>query len=622
MPIEVGLALGGNQMDAAHGDGVFSLKLNGLDSRWGRLAALMRKPAERLLCFDKLNAVYHGSTPAQDATEFLAKSLECLGIAPVITDADLDRIPKTGPVVVVANHPYGGIDGILLGHLLKRVRPDVRIMANYMLGCIPELRDLFTFVDPFGGATAAASNRQGLKQTLDHLRAGGLLAVFPAGEVAHLDVHKRRIVESPWSDTVARIIRKTGAAAVPVYFDGRNSKLFHAAGLLHPMLRTMLLPREVFKKRGHRVEVRVGRTIPFPTLRSIAGDTEMMAYLRLRTTMLRSRAGERSPAAQAAVAKQPKGRPMEPIADATPVDLLCREIADLPAEALLVQQDALQVYIAHAPQVPRVLREIGRLRELTFRGVGEGTGKRLDIDEFDAYYLHLFVWNKTKREVVGSYRLGRTDEVVRRLGTRGLYTSTLFQYKQRLLDEMGPALEMGRSFIRPEYQRNFSPLLLLWKGIGNYVVAHPRYKTLFGPVSISNEYQGASRQIMVAFLRMHEYLPGMAKWVKPRSPFRKEALGAWADDDEQMRDIDHVSDVIADLENSERGVPILLKQYLKMGGKLLGFNVDPDFSDVVDGLILVDLTKTDPRVLSRYMGKGGLAQFLAYHGKAREGAPA
>ena len=311
---------------------------------------------------------------------------------------------------------------------------------------------------------------------------------------------------------------------------------------------------------------------------------------------------------------------MEPIADATPVDLLCREIADLPADALLVQQDNLQTFIAHAPQIPRVLREIGRLRELTFRSVGEGTGKRLDIDEFDAHYQHLFVWNKAKREVVGSYRLGRTDEVLKRLGTRGLYTSTLFQYKRRLLEEMGPALEMGRSFIRFEYQRNFSPLLLLWKGIGTYCVKHPRYKTLFGPVSISNEYQGASRQIMVAFLKMHEYLPGLAKWVKPRTPFRAADLGAWADDDAQMRDIDHVSDVIADLENSEKGVPILLKQYLRMGGKLLGFNVDPDFADVVDGLILVDLTKTDPRVLSRYMGKRGLAEFLAYHGITRDDA--
>jgi len=609
-------------MDGTHGGSgnVFSLKLNGLDSRFGRLASLVRKPAERLLGFDRLNAVYQHASHAMDVGEFLSKSLDYLGVTPVITDADLGRIPKAGPVVVVANHPYGGVDGIILGHLLKRVRPDVKIMANYMLGCIPELNELFTFVDPFGGQGASRANRHGLKETLDHLRAGGLLAIFPAGEVAHLDVHKRRIVESPWSDTVARIIRKTGAAAVPVYFDGRNSKLFHAAGLLHPMLRTVLLPREVFKKRGHKVEVRVGRSIPFPTLRSIASDTEMMAYLRLRTTMLRSRVGERPDVAARPVAKPIQSRSMEPVADATPVEQLCREIADLPADVLLTQQDNLQVFIAHAPQIPRILREIGRLRELTFRGVGEGTGKRLDIDEFDAHYQHLFVWNKAKREVVGAYRLGRTDDVVKRIGTRGLYTHTLFEYGQQLLDEMGPALEMGRSFIRIEYQRNFSPLLLLWRGIGAYCVKHPRYKTLFGPVSISNEYGGTSRQIMVSFLRMHEYLPGMAKLVKPRTPFRDEALGAWTDDDEQMRDIDHVSDVIADLENSERGVPILLKQYLKMGGKLLGFNVDRDFADVVDGLILVDLTKTDPRVLGRYMGKQGVKDFHAFHGVARDDA--
>ena len=277
------------------------------------------------------------------------------------------------------------------------------------------------------------------------------------------------------------------------------------------------------------------------------------------------------------------------------------EIGSLGAECRLASSGGLEVILARSAQVPNTLREIGRLREITFRAAGEGTGRALDLDRFDQRYLHLFVWNPAKREIAGAYRLASTSD-----GAESLYTATLFHYGPEFLSRVGPALELGRSFIRPEYQRSFSPLLLLWKGIGRFVAANPGYKTLFGPVSISNQYSALSRELMIAFLEKREWLSGLADLVRPRRPPPRRASA------EYCRDLDDLSDIVSDLQPGERGVPVLLRQYLRLGGKLLGFNVDPDFSNALDGLILVDLTRTAPRLLERYLGKPEAHAFLSY----------
>lgn len=275
------------------------------------------------------------------------------------------------------------------------------------------------------------------------------------------------------------------------------------------------------------------------------------------------------------------------------------------------------------------MREIGRLREITFRAGSEGTGKASDIDQFDAHYLHLFIWNEDKSEVVGAYRLGLTDEILTKQGIKGLYTSTLFRYGQRFLDKISPALELGRSFVRVEYQKNYVPLLLLWKGICQIVATNPKYRYLFGPVSINKDYSGASSQLIVSFLKMTSYVPSLAKYVRPKTPLRSEPVAGWnaATALSFVRDIDDVSELIAAIGEPEtaqpgqaelstpKAVPVLLKQYLRLGGKLIGFNIDHSFGDCLDGLILVDLTITEPSLLRRYMGKEGVEAFYNYHRK-------
>ena len=319
---------------------------------------------------------------------------------------------------------------------------------------------------------------------------------------------------------------------------------------------------------------------------------------------------------------QPRTTPRaaRPLVDAVPVEQLEEELDGLPGDRVLVDVPEEQVWVARAAEVPHILREIGRLREYTFRAVGEGTGREIDLDRFDEDYEHLFLWHKPTREIVGAYRLGRTDELLARKGLDGIYTATLFHYRRKLFESMGPTLEMGRSFIRPEHQKSYTPLMLLWRGIGRYVVRYPRYATLFGPVSISSEYTTVSQRMMVAFLKHNRFAHEWSRWVRPRRPFRQLPTRKPRPSLANLRTLEDVSAFIADIETDHKGVPVLLKQYLKLGGRLLGFNVDPDFSNVLDILIMVDLLRTDTRILGKYMGREGLATFLAHH-RGREGGP-
>ena len=295
---------------------------------------------------------------------------------------------------------------------------------------------------------------------------------------------------------------------------------------------------------------------------------------------------------------------------------LAEEVQALPSYQHLVDGDDLQVYYARAGQIPNLLREIGRLRELTFREAGEGTGQERDLDLYDAYYRHLFIWNRKTQEVVGGYRLGLADQIVAKYGKQGLYSHSLFRYRRALLEHLNPAIELGRSFVRLEYQRSFSPLLLLWKGVGKFILQRPRYRILFGPVSISGDYQTLSQQMMVSFLEANRYLPGLAHQIRPRRPFRRGSDIWLREEIADLREIDLVSELVSQIEPDRKGVPVLLKQYLKMGGHLLGFNVDPKFNNTLDGLIMVDLRQTPEKLLQRYMGEKGAREFLAHHNGA------
>jgi len=591
-----------------------------------RLCRLLLRPThsliERAMGLREIDNIYAGACKLNPEKPFSDRILASMGVAYSYSETDLAGVPKTGPVVIVANHPFGGVEGIVLLSLLRRVRPDVRVMANYILHAIPEMRDDFIFVDPFGSTGSARANLKPIKECMAWLKQGGLLIVFPAGEVSGYDRRANRVRDNVWSPSIAAIIRKTEATVVPMFFPGRNSTLFNAAGVIHPRLRTLMLVRQLINTRGRRLLVRIGSPLTWKNLEGVAtDDAVLITYLRFRCYLLDERATRRQ--RRLFLENHPRALPQDPIIAPEPLECQLKEIEQLPPEAKLVESGDLAVYIARSSQIPSILREIGRLREITFRAVGEGTGNEIDLDDFDYYYNHAFLWNRVRQEVIGSYRLGLADEIVRDHGVQGLYTHTLFKFDERLMDRIQPAIEMGRSFIRPEYQKAYISLYLLWKGISIYIGQNPHYRVLFGPVSITNEYREASRGMILACMRQICMAGDLVSFVAPRIPPKPPRRAEWCMKEYQqfLGDLELMATLVAEIEPDHKDIPILLRQYLKLNGKLLSFNVDPEFSSVVDGLIMVELSQTSPKTLRRYMGNETADAYLRYHGIAESGAP-
>src|SRR5215813_1634781 len=628
----------------------------------------------KLLSLDKMRDLYELSREP-DGTNIFNRVLKNMNVVCSVSDSDLSRVPSTGACVVVANHPFGILDGILLGDLLLRVRPDLKILTNYMLTGVPELDEYCIPLDPFerkqsalntrrSAESAAAhteaavvsdekagcSNQRGLRGAKEWLNRGRMLLIFPAGEVAHLNPKQwsKGVTDPEWNTTAFRLARLAGASALPVFIDGRNSASFQLMGCVHPRLRTARLPKEFLRKQGAKVEVRIGNKLSAASLQVPAGAGPGKAqsevdevkptassgteFLRWKTYLLANRASKVCEKASKPAPEDPKsaqipflhgaklplipflGAP-EALAEAVPIAQLEGEIALLSSSACLDDSQEYGVYCAKATEIPLILREIGRLRELSFRAEGEGSGKGVDLDRYDDYYTHLFVWNKPQKEIVGAYRLARTVDILRKFGVHGLYTNSLFRFKEGFFDLLGPGIELGRSFVRPEYQRQYAPLLLLWKAIGRYVALNPAHPVLFGAVSISNSYAPASRTLMYQFFQAQFATHPLAAMVQPRRPFRSARLKHWdiSAFNRLVRDPEELSGSISEFEFDGKGIPILLKQYLKMGGEVLAFNVDGRFSDTLDGLIVVDLRNSDRKALQKYLGSEGATRFIEYH---------
>lgn len=579
----------------------------------GALFSILEKPLSSLLCLQRLNSLY---SIAQDEkhwdgqTDFVSKALKLLGVNTEMDESQLKAIPKSGPSVVVANHPFGVVEGLFLIRMLKMVRPDVKIMANFMLGLIPEMNEHLIAVDPFGRKDSHAGNISGLKEAVKWVKSGGLLAVFPAGEVASLKIKDRKVEDPDWSPTVAGIIKRTGATATPVFFNGRNSALFQAMGMVHPRLRTVLLPRENLKKKDSPVEFAVGNTISNGRLSSFDNNREMIEYLRFRTYMLRSRFKKKKPALPVFKKKE------QPLSEKISQDRIITELEALGPDCLLAQNNEFSVYEVHSSKCPFTLREIGRLREKTFRKVGEGTGKAVDVDRYDNTFIHLVLWSRENNEIAGAYRFARTDDLIERFGLNGVYSHSFFRFNPEFFNAVTPALELGRSFIRSRYQRNYYSLMMLWKGIAGYLVRNPKYRYLFGCVSISNDYKKISREFMAESLMATSSREDLSGLISPVKPLKLKKLKYWKKSLPQsaFTDPTDLDRVVQDIEGG-KGIPVLLRHYLKLGGKLAGFNVDPDFGNALDGLIVVDLLQTSERSLKKFMGKDEAAAYLEYHRK-------
>jgi putative hemolysin len=546
---------------------------------------LIYRPIARWLGLDWVNHVYNQICDAPGADAF-ASALRHVGIDYELDPGEFGQVPQSGRLIVIANHPFGCADALMLCQIIGAARPDVRVLANYLVGSLRPLRDRLILVNPFGGRHAAAANVAPMREAIRWLDAEGVLGLFPAGEVAHWRTSAGRVTDPPWSAALARLARMSEAPVLPVFFEGRNSLLFSLAGLLHPRLRTALLARELRRLAGQKVRVRIGRVIPFQLL-SEMDDREMTEHLRRVTFDL---------------AQAPDKRRDAPIIRPIAANHLAADIAALPPASTLLRSGDFEVICAGARLIPHVLDEIGRLREISFRAAGEGTGQRLDLDRFDRDYTHLLLWHRLTQQVIGAYRLGQTEKLLGPGTVAGLYTATLFDFSRAGIARLNPGLELGRSFVRPEFQKSHQPLMLLWKGVCRFIARNPRYAVCFGAVSISQQYRLADRQLIVQFMQAHHRLSGAETLVRPRRPWpgrgsrslrARQPLGP---------------------RKMPPAMPVLLRQYLKMGAKLLDVSVDPDFGNCLDALLMIDLRHANRRMLDHYMGPACRREFLVHHG--------
>jgi len=473
-------------------------------------------------------------------------------------------------------------------------------MVNFILKKIPNLEEFFVAVNPFENVQHSSSI-SGIKATLDLLQKGIPIGIFPAGEVSTFSLDKQEITDRLWHPVVGKLVAKAKVPIVPIYFHGNNGVLFNILSFIHPTLRTAKLPSEFLNKQGLKIKVRIGRPIHIEDISYKKDTNKLLDFLRARTYALGTGLEQEkklfNPISLFKIKKKP-----EPIIEETPSAKMVTEVATLETFKVWTEKQ-YEVYICPTSSIPNILREIGRLREITFREVGEGTNKKIDLDNYDIYYSHLFIWDKDLHNIVGAYRIGKGDEILDTMGSRGFYLSELFKIKEPFYPILRTGIELGRSWIRKEYQQKPLPLFLLWKGILKYLLDNPQYRYMFGPVSISNNFSKFSKSLIVDYITKNHFDYELAHYVKPKNKFKADLTPIDKDllveSSETLKDLDSL---IADIESSHIKIPVLLRQYLNLNAKIICFNIDPKFSDCLDGFLVVD-TQNIPAEMLEKVGK-------------------
>ena len=557
---------------------------------------------ERLLGFHVFNVAHSKIEDDQEAgcaDNFFRLACKHL---PLNYELDgLENIPEEGPCVIVSNHPHGMSDGLMIGDIAMKRRSDIRIVVNEFLHCVRGMRPYQITVDVYGGEDAKRANMSGMREMLKWLRDGHCLIIFPSGSAASWSDQDGRVIDDPWQTNMAAIIRKTGATVVPMHFSGQNGRLFQAVTRLCKEKRSALLAREIKRDRRTLHQVHVGKPIPASRLAMLETDQSLIDFLRLSSMMLRYPAG----AANKAADKAP--REMAPIDSPVSPELLQAEIDSLnPEEHLLYTHSStgLQIYTALGRDIPNLLKEIGVQREITFRAVGEGSGTACDTDEYDLFYDHLIMWDPAEHRIAGAYRMGRTDEIVKSRGVTGIYNSEFFSLGNEFVNHVKNGLEMGRAFITAPYQKHPASLDTLWMGIGRFVMKYPQYRLLYGTVSVSSDYSVRSRALIYEYLKCHCMNKKLAEHVEAKTP--PSGMDLLSEDARLLptglADLRLLSAMVSDMEDDGRSIPVLLRQYLRLGGEMVSFNVDDEFGSTFDCLVLVDLTKAPDRLMTRYCG--------------------
>lgn len=558
--------------------------------KYGFLGTFVGWILMKVLKISTLNRIYNRNKHLNNL-EFLDGILDEFQIKFEIPDEDIKRLPKEGPYITISNHPLGGIDGILLLKLMIEQRSDFKIIANFLLHRIEPLKPYIMPVNPFEDRKDVKSSITGFKNAIMHLRDGHPLGVFPAGEVSTYRDGKL-VVDKEWEEAAMKLIQKAEVPVVPIYFHAKNSRLFYRLSKISDTLRTAKLPSELLTQKRRVIKVRVGRPITVKDQKEHESLSDFSEFLRRKTYMLSKTFEEKSKILENIQSTLKAPKPPKNIV--TPIDskVMQAEVKKLyDKDCRLLVSKNFEVYLACAKDIPNILREIGRLREITFREVGEGTNEAIDLDTFDTYYHHMFLWDNEHNVIAGAYRMGLGSQIFARYGIDGFYLQDLFRFEPELYKMMSQSIEMGRAFIIKDYQQKPMPLFLLWKGIVHTTLRYPEHKYLIGGVSISNQFSNFSKSLMIEFMKSHYYDPYVAQYVHPKKEFKVKLQDADKEFvfDETEADLNKFDKIIDEVEPGALRLPVLLKKYIKQNAKLVAFNVDPLFNNAVDGLMYIKI---------------------------------
>ncbi|RRO20301.1 GNAT family N-acyltransferase [Flavobacteriaceae bacterium 14752] len=538
---------------------------------------------------NKLNAIYDRYKHL-DAVDFIDAVLIELGVSFEIPEKDLKRIPKEGAFISISNHPLGGIDGLILLKLMLEAREDYKVIANFLLQRLDPIKDKVMPVNPFENRQEVKSSASGLKQALAHLKNGHPLGIFPAGEVSTYKEDKD-IVDKPWTDEALKLIKKAEVPVLPVYFHAKNSLAFYKLAKISDNLRTAKLPSEMLSQGYRKIKVRIGFPVNLKDQNQFEDLQDYKAFLRKKTYMLSS-SFEKTSLIKSfpRQIKFPIQNRAKKIVSKSSQQLILKEIEVCRAQKkCLLKSKNYEVFFAKRALIPNVVREIGRLREITFRSIGEGTNKSIDLDDYDHYYHHMFLWDNDSQKIAGAYRMGLGKEIYKQHGIEGFYLSELFRFEPESHRLMSESIEMGRAFIIQDYQQKPMPLFLLWKGIVHCTLRFPEHKYLIGGVSISNKFSNFSKSIMIEFMKSNYYDPYLAQYVHPKKEFKVKLKDIDKDFvfDATQADLNKFDKLIDELETDNLRLPVLIKKYIKQNAKVVAFNVDPLFNNSVDGLMYI-----------------------------------
>lgn len=570
-------------------------------SKYGKIGDWTSRGIMWFSSLNKINNMYE-DLKHLSGKDFINTLLKKFQLKYDLHKEDLKRIPKKGPFITISNHPLGAFDGVLLIKIMLKIRPDFKMIANFLLSRIEPIKNHFFSVNPFEYYNK--SSLKGIKNAIKYIKKGHPIGMFPAGEVSSFQKKTGEISDREWQKTAIKFIIKVNVPIIPIYFHGRNSNFFYQFGRINEYFRTIMLPSEMFKQKGKIIKIRIGNPIKLNKLNKNS-ISYVKLFLRKKTYLLSNVYNKKRfinlYKKQFNLCKI-TNKNIKKIIKPIPYNDIQNEILNLYSTDLLFSNYKYEIFFTHASKIPNILIEIGRLREISFREVGQGTNKSLDIDKYDKYYYHLFLFHKIKKQIIGAYRMGFGKEIFNKYGVKGFYLNKFFFFKKEMYKFFINAIEMGRAFIIKDYQQKTLPLFLLWKGIIHLIKRYPTYKYLIGCVGISSQFSDFSISVMLEFMKLHYYDPFIAQYVFSRNAYKIKLN--YSDKififNESKNNLDKFEKLIDDIEYGNLKLPILIKKYIKQNARFISFNIDTNFNNSTDILMYIKISDIYKNNLKKY----------------------